>query len=192
MRPNSLLSSEAILDSAPRLPLSPTDQEVILAHLHIARRSGLDLTLNAVLENDMEAMIQGGFLLLQSESLAMDFMLVNVDAGRNLLGWQKTEVFSFHSGLGQEAWLPFQAPDNLKSLLSAINHLYRRTGKAAARSRPSSQPASGGHLAPALLSPFAAMVQPRPQRSPPLQKGAIMQPAPPRKGAGIILPVIGE
>ena len=186
MRPNSRLSSQAILNAAERLPLSPTDQEIILAHLHIARRSGLDLTLNAVLENDMEAMIQGGFLLLQSLSLRVDFMLVNVDAGRNLLGWQKTNVYSFHSGLDQDAWLPFLAPGGLKPVLSAINNLYLHAEWQRSGRRP-----DGGFLSPLPRPHFAAMGQaPAPRKA--ILRNAIIELAPPRKGTGIIPPVIGE
>lgn len=124
-------SSQDILNSTRRLPWDRRAQATLLARLP-GSRQGIPAStpasipfpvLHPVRECDLEEAIRDGFLVLRSAALRADFLLVNVEVGRSLLGEAKATVFCFHSAPGQDAWMPLMAPDRLDAVLSAIGNM---------------------------------------------------------------------
>ena len=120
-------SSQDILTSARRLPWGRRERTLLFARLPGSRPGGRGRppipALDPIRGCDLEHGLREGYVMLRSTPLAADFLLVNTEAGRNFLGERRTTVFSFIAPAGQDAWMPFLAPDSLKTILLAIGNM---------------------------------------------------------------------
>ncbi len=120
------VSLEAIIDATNRIAFTNSDTRAIIDYIKMSNSKGYDISVHTRLQGSVKEALQDGFIMLQSYSLDMDFVFINANGGKGLLGGQKRSVLSFVGSAENDQFLAGTTFKILAIALTSINNIYRQ------------------------------------------------------------------
>lgn len=121
----SALTLAQIREGTKRRGFTPADLALLKAHFKGIAKHGLDLDVDpGRAAGEFTTWFESGIVLLQSRQLGLQIALVNLDAGRSLIGTRRTRVVRYTSPLGQDAWQAGPTAGSLFESLFSVTDLY--------------------------------------------------------------------
>lgn len=122
---------EIIRKTTRRLPFGQSDLSSILAFLNKERKHGLIVKYHSTMGKNKEEWLEtlnDGILILACPQLEQDFLFVQEENGRGLLGGQK-RIFRVYLGeAANDDFSPGPVFKNLTMALFSINNVFRGNG----------------------------------------------------------------
>lgn len=121
-------SLESIMTSTNRVKFTENDGQYIMSLLKHFAQKGRFFNPHPMMTGSVQEILDDGLVVFRADDLDTDFVLVKINAGRGLLGGQKSRVMTYVGQISENELMPSVQCKNVATALVSVDSVYRSQG----------------------------------------------------------------